>query len=72
MGLGQKSILDSVVQDNFSDNLTIWQRYEGSEEITKEVLIGKERDHRSGNSNFRGLIDMKEAMNETEKEWPLR
>ena len=33
MGLGQKSLLDSVVQDNLSDNLmTIWQKYEGSEE----------------------------------------
>lgn len=33
MGLGQKSLLDSMVQDNLSDNLmTIWQKYEGSEE----------------------------------------
>lgn len=33
MRLGQKSLLDSMVQDNLSDNLmTIWQKYEGSEE----------------------------------------
>ena len=33
MGLGWMSLLDSVVQDNLSDNLmTILQNYEGSEE----------------------------------------